>query len=67
MLFDLTADIGEQHDLSARHPEKLAELRTLYQAWSDAVDADCLKLGLQPKFARNAPDKKKGQASPKTE
>jgi len=67
MLFDPTADSSEQNDLSDRQPEKLAELKRLYQAWSDAVDADCRKLGLQPKFARNAPEKKKGQASPKPE
>jgi arylsulfatase A-like enzyme len=54
MLFKLASDIGEQHDLAAKHPAKLAELRKLYESWSAEVDADCRKLGLQPKFANPA-------------
>ena len=52
MLFDLAHDIGEQHDLAAKQPEKLAELKKQYEAWSAAVDADCRKLGLKPKFGK---------------
>ncbi len=48
-LFNLATDIGEQHDLSTERPEQLAELKKLYQAWSDEVDADCRKLGIEPK------------------
>jgi arylsulfatase A-like enzyme len=32
-LFDLSADIGERHDLSYQHPEKAEELRRLLAAW----------------------------------
>jgi arylsulfatase A-like enzyme len=48
MLFNLADDIGEQHDLAARYPERLAELKKLYEAWSAEVDADCRKLGVEP-------------------
>jgi hypothetical protein len=48
MLFNLAADIGEQRDLAAEQPAKLAELKTLYEAWSAEVDADCRKLGIEP-------------------
>jgi arylsulfatase A-like enzyme len=60
-LFNLATDISEQRDLAAEHPAKLAELKKLYAAWSDEVDADCRKLGLEPKFpkpAKPAPAKK---------
>ena len=40
MLFDLASDIGEQQDLAATHPEKLAELKARYEAWSQDVDSD---------------------------
>ena len=33
-LFDLAADVGEQTDLSARHPEKVSELKALWDAWN---------------------------------
>jgi arylsulfatase A-like enzyme len=55
MLFNLAEDVGEKTDLAARHPDKLAELRTLYQTWSDAVDADCRGLGIEPLFPKAAP------------
>ena len=50
MLFNLADDISEQHDLAATQPEKLAELKKLYEAWSADVDADCRKLGIEPKM-----------------
>lgn len=40
MLFNLAEDIGEKNDLSTQHPEKLAELKKLYQAWGESMDAD---------------------------
>ena len=43
-------------------PAKLAELKKLYAAWSDKVDADCRELGLEPKPTKTAPAKK---AAPK--
>ena len=54
MLFNLATDISEQHDLAAEQPVKLAELKKLYAAWSDEVDAECRKLGLEPKFPKPA-------------
>ncbi len=54
MLFNLADDISEKNDLAAAHPEKLAELRKLYGAWSAAVDADCRKLGIEPLFPKEA-------------
>jgi len=36
-LFDLAADVGETTDLSAKHPEKVAELKKLYDAWLDQM------------------------------
>ena len=59
MLFNLTADIGEQTDLAAQQPEKLAALKKLYEAWSAEVDADCRKLGIEP-----MPAKPDGPAAP---
>ena len=32
-LFDLSQDIGEKHDLSQTHPEKLKELKTRFADW----------------------------------
>jgi arylsulfatase A-like enzyme len=48
MLFNLVTDVGEQHDLATEYPERLMALRKLYQTWSDDVDADCRKLGIEP-------------------
>jgi arylsulfatase A-like enzyme len=33
LLFNLAQDIGEQHDLATRHPDKLRELQAAYAAW----------------------------------
>jgi arylsulfatase A-like enzyme len=38
-LYDLAADIGERHDLSAEMPAKVAELRTELESWWDQVEA----------------------------
>jgi len=38
-LFDLSADIGEQHDLSQEHPEVLAEMRAHFARWRARMDA----------------------------
>jgi len=53
MLFNLAADLSEQHDLAAEQPAKLAEMKKLYEAWSTEMDADCRKLGLEPKFPKS--------------
>jgi arylsulfatase A-like enzyme len=33
LLFDLETDPGEQHNLAAKHPDKVRELRKLWDAW----------------------------------
>ena len=33
-LYDLAGDIGEQRNLAATHPDRVAELTRLYEAWS---------------------------------
>ena len=50
MLFNLAEDLSEQNDLAAKHPDKLAALRKLWEAWSASVDTDCRKLGIEPKM-----------------
>jgi hypothetical protein len=34
MLFNLKADIGEQTDVAAKHPEKVKELASAWQKWN---------------------------------
>lgn len=41
-LYDLARDAGEEHDLSASQPAKVAELAALWQAWAERV-------GVQPR------------------
>jgi len=38
-LFHLAEDVGELEDLSASHPEKLAELQAVHAAWTEAMEA----------------------------
>ena len=38
-LYNLREDIGEQHDLASRQPEKTRELLATLRAWRDAVNA----------------------------
>jgi arylsulfatase A len=38
-LFDLSKDIGEKNDLSAAHPQKLAELKAAFAAWEKRMEA----------------------------
>ncbi len=37
-LFDLSADLGERHDLSSKKPEKLRELRGRFARWRKRMD-----------------------------
>ena len=37
-LYDLEADRTELHDLAGEHPEKVAELKTLYEQWARRCD-----------------------------
>ena len=48
MLFNLAEDPREERDLAASNPEKLAELKSLFDARSDEVDADAVALGIVP-------------------
>jgi len=37
LLYDLSADIGEEHDLSAEHPDKVKELSALLEGWKSGL------------------------------
>lgn len=37
-LFNLSEDLGERHDLSQEHPEKLAEMRALWEQYAEEND-----------------------------
>ena len=38
-LFDLSEDVGERHDLSASHPEKLADMERHFARWQATMQA----------------------------
>jgi len=38
-LFDLSQDLGEQHDLSQRYPEKLREMKAHFSRWCREMEA----------------------------
>ncbi len=44
-LFNLKEDIAEQNDLAASHPEKVAELRQLWEQWNDQLPEPAWKPG----------------------
>ncbi|HEX3654550.1 MAG TPA: sulfatase-like hydrolase/transferase [Pirellulales bacterium] len=60
-LFDLATDVGEKHDVSKEHPEKVAELKALWDAWNheqappSAVKAKNAKKNAKRKARRNKP------------
>lgn len=39
-LYDLAADPGEEHDLSTRHPERVARMEAELSAWFEDVESD---------------------------
>lgn len=39
LLFDLSADVGERRNVAYRHPERVAELRSLLAAWEKTLPA----------------------------
>lgn len=49
-LFNLREDVGEQHDLSTKHPEKLKELESKLQAWLQETNARYRKPGRKAKW-----------------
>lgn len=51
-LFDLDADIEEQHNLAGKHPDVAANLRKQLVAWTAELDPP----GLQPELSRAASD-----------
>lgn len=38
LLFNLRDDLGEQTDLAAKHPEKVAELQAAWNAWNEQLE-----------------------------
>ena len=42
-LYDLATDPGEQHDLGAEHPDRIADLRARLHAWYEQVGAQFLR------------------------
>jgi arylsulfatase len=53
-LFDLSTDVAETHDLSAQHPDKLAELIDLWWQQAEAHQVLPLDDRFGPRFAENA-------------
>ncbi|MFZ5831205.1 MAG: sulfatase/phosphatase domain-containing protein, partial [Planctomycetota bacterium] len=53
-LFDLEGDIGEQQDLAAKHPEKVAELRAKLNAWR--TTAGVRMPSVNPNYDPRGPD-----------
>ena len=62
-LFDVTKDIGEQHDLATTMPGKVAELRGLLHRWRDSVGAQMPTPN--PNYDPNAPPPKKAKGATK--
>ena len=60
-LFDLAADVGEQHDLAASKPEVVKELTRDYEAWDSQLMAPRWKGGGAARAAAKA-GKGKGKA-----
>jgi hypothetical protein len=51
-LYDLGADIREQHDLAARQPERVAQLRAALDRWRKEVGAQSNRPNPQYSLAR---------------
>lgn len=47
LLFDLSRDIGERHDLAARHPSIVRELQSLLTQWEVDVNAEAKRSAKQ--------------------
>ncbi len=60
-LFNLKTDVGEEHDLAARMPEKAAALREQLHAWREAVQAQMMTPNpdYRPKAAKPSGDDEK--------
>ncbi|MES2789481.1 MAG: sulfatase [Planctomycetota bacterium] len=59
-LYDLSKDIGEKQDLAAQQPEKVKELRKLYDAWNAEQAAPTAAMGTKKEAKKgkkkSAPD-----------
>ena len=44
-LFDLSRDISEQHDLAARHPDRVREMLALLTSWEESYEKPPMWLG----------------------
>lgn len=76
-LYDLSADLGEKHNLAAKHPDIAARLRAKLKTWCDELDPPGLANGamaptwneyfdhyLEGKTIAGAPGGKRGKAAP---
>ena len=63
-LFDLSEDLGEQHDLSAQFPERVKNMRAEFQAWAKDVGTGRAE-GSTPKRPKGKAAK--GEAGPAVE
>lgn len=55
LLFDLATDIGERNDLAEAQPERLAEMRARWEAWSDTLRSPAWeRLNVNPGVDRDA-------------
>jgi arylsulfatase A len=48
MLFDVTRDPGERHDVASEHPEMFAKLKAQIEAWEKDVDTEAAPLKKAP-------------------
>jgi arylsulfatase A-like enzyme len=69
-LYDIRADIGEQHDLAASKPELAAQLRSRLHAWRDAVGAQMPVPNphhdpSRPQYDRTRPQPRAGELPPR--
>jgi arylsulfatase A-like enzyme len=62
-LFDLAADIGEQHDLATAQPAKVQELQTLWNTWNTELAAPAPIQDISKKKARKVNRKAQRQAA----
>lgn len=52
MLFDVTRDPGERHDVAHEHPELFAKLKSQIEAWEKDVDSEAAALKKAPSLGQ---------------